>query len=361
MKKINFAELLILIKKIIKSILYYTGFFNLVHRLRNKNTLTVTMFHRILPKEKAGEFGADPLWTITPGELRECLYFFHKHYNIISLKQLLNYMDGKSLLPKRALLLTFDDGWRDNHTYALPLLKSLGCPAALFMVGDSIGRQEPFWQEQVFAAWKKGLLKDDSIDNWLASLKKVPDGRELSAERRLRYLIRCLSGFEPEYIIPQLERYANSFKWRERAMLSKQELMELCRNRITIGAHGLHHRMLTKVNAKQLVDELKQVRNELEIVTGQQPGGINSLSFPHGSYSAQVVGHARDAGYKLLFSSDAVINVLKEKDRAKRIWGRIVIDSHNISKPNGTVCKVKLSRHVMFHSKNIISVDETLS
>ncbi|MFH1761036.1 MAG: polysaccharide deacetylase family protein [bacterium] len=277
------------------------------------------------------------------------------------MKQLLNYVDGKAPLPNRALLVTFDDGWRDNYTYAMPLLKSFGCPAVLFMVGDSIGRQAPFWQEQVFAAWKKGLLKDDSIDNWLESFKKVPDKRESSRERRLRNLIRCLSDFEPEYIIAQLERYANSFEWRDRAMLSKQELMELCRNRITIGAHGLYHRMLTKVNAKSIVNELKQLRNELDFVTGQQPDGINSLSFPHGSYSAQVVGHAREVGYNLLFSSDSVINVLKEKNRTKRIWGRIVIDSHNISKPNGKVCKVKLSRHVMFHSKDIISVDETLA
>ena len=52
----------------------------------------------------------------------EQILYFKKNYNIISLKELLECLDNKKELPQSAVLLTFDDGYKDHYTYAFPIL-----------------------------------------------------------------------------------------------------------------------------------------------------------------------------------------------------------------------------------------------
>ena len=166
------------------------------------------MFHRVLPEKEAEELGADPLWTITPEILSDAIAFCGRHYNIVSLGQVRRHSHGGAVLPPRALLITFDDGWRDNHRYALPVLRADSCPAVLFLAADHVGHDEPFWEEQVFAAWKTGVLKTDSVEWWLDDLGAGSDRRPLDEEKQARLLIRRLQQDMPEDIDGQLEHYA---------------------------------------------------------------------------------------------------------------------------------------------------------
>lgn len=348
-------------KPIIKYLLYYSHLFQLYHKIGNSNTLTIVMFHRILPDDKAEQFGADPVWTIAPTVFHECLRFFLRYYNIISLNKLAEYVDSTVSLPHNALLISFDDGWRDTYTYGLPILKDFGCPAVIFVASDSVDRKEPFWQEQIFASWRKGFLQDSSIDQWLFDLKKAHTTGSLSAEQKARHLIQSLSELEPVEAIHRLRRHANRIEWPERQMLSADELAELAQNQIDIGLHGLTHRPFTALSAEGLSSELRGAARELAAKLHQDQNGLTSLSFPHGSYSRMAVSTARQAGYRLLFSSDSIINPLLKGDERDRIWGRIAIHSHDVCGSDGVLSKVKMARHIMTQPKRTIAMENDFS
>ena len=66
-------------------------------------------------------------------------YLKREGYHVITLKQFLEFTSLRQQLPRKTVVLTFDDGWRSFKEYAYPILKELGFPATLFIYTDFIG------------------------------------------------------------------------------------------------------------------------------------------------------------------------------------------------------------------------------
>src|SRR5665213_3191320 len=105
----------------------------LYHRICNRSTLTVVMFHRVMPRDDPRWDTEFPFGTVTDAFFAQCLRFFAKHYNVVALADLVASRRGDRQLPPRSLLITFDDGYADNEEYALPLLQQHELPAVVFV------------------------------------------------------------------------------------------------------------------------------------------------------------------------------------------------------------------------------------
>ena len=80
------------------------------------------------------------LSSITPSNFESHLEAFKKHgYNSVTVKDYIKYTQGKFTLPENPFIITFDDGYESNYTYAMPLLRKYGYTAALFAVTGSVG------------------------------------------------------------------------------------------------------------------------------------------------------------------------------------------------------------------------------
>ena len=66
-------------------------------------------------------------------------YLKSQGYRVVSLKEFLEFTSLKKQLPRKSLVLTFDDGYRAFIQYAYPILKELGFTATLFVYTDYIG------------------------------------------------------------------------------------------------------------------------------------------------------------------------------------------------------------------------------
>jgi peptidoglycan/xylan/chitin deacetylase (PgdA/CDA1 family) len=66
-------------------------------------------------------------------------YLKREGYHVITLRQFLEFTALKRQLPRKTVVLTFDDGWKSFKEYAYPILKELGFPATLFIYTDFIG------------------------------------------------------------------------------------------------------------------------------------------------------------------------------------------------------------------------------
>ncbi len=93
----------------------------------------ILMYHHIAPasEAKVGKFAS---LNVTPEFLTKHIeYLQAKGYNFISGQQLVDFVNGGGSLPKKPVLLTFDDGYQDFYTNAYPILRAKNVPAVMFL------------------------------------------------------------------------------------------------------------------------------------------------------------------------------------------------------------------------------------
>ena len=84
--------------------------------------------------------------------------YLAKWFNVISLKDLIEWLDGRKNLPPFAALITFDDGYLDNYLSAYPILRQHNFPALIFLTTEHIGTDAHsigIWRLTVFAIRKE--------------------------------------------------------------------------------------------------------------------------------------------------------------------------------------------------------------
>ncbi|MBK5305895.1 MAG: polysaccharide deacetylase family protein [Frankiaceae bacterium] len=99
--------------------------------------LRVVMYHKV------NDLAANSL-TVPPDVFRRQMQILHAENNVITPEHLKDVLDGAATLPERPVLITFDDGYRDNATHAFPVLADLGSRALLFLATDFIDTTRTF-------------------------------------------------------------------------------------------------------------------------------------------------------------------------------------------------------------------------
>ena len=79
-------------------------------------------------------------------------------YRVIPMGQLAGYLAGKQMLPRRAVVITIDDGYESVHRHALPLLRRYGFPATLFVYTDFVGAGDALSWQQLQELAASGLV-----------------------------------------------------------------------------------------------------------------------------------------------------------------------------------------------------------
>lgn len=295
---------------LLKKLLYASGALGLYHRVRNARTLTVIMFHRVLEPTDARWAHCDPDYTLRADLFTSCLEFFAAHYTMVTADDVVRARRGEHELPPRALLVTFDDGWSDNVDHALPRMRALQAPGLMFVVSDAVGRAEPFYQEQIIGAWRRGRLDVGTLAQALRRHGvQAPEPADAGATG-LRQLISQVEQLPTEQRRALLAEMADALADPLRHMITADELRTLDDGGIAIGLHGKTHTPMT--SAPDLDAELGGARAEMAARMPHRPAPV-TMSFPHGRFDAGIAERARSAGYELVFTSVPVVNSTESK------------------------------------------------
>ncbi|MGY1529486.1 polysaccharide deacetylase family protein [Luteimonas sp. A649] len=309
---------------LVKRALYRSGLLGLYHRLRNRRALTVIMFHRVLTEQDPRWASCDPDYTLEAGLLERCLAFFGRHYNVVSADEVLASRRDGTPLPDRALLITFDDGWADNHAHALPRLRAAGLPALLFAVADVIDRNEPFFQERLVAAFRLGRVRVPALLSALADAGHRLSPAPVDSIDGLRKVIAALEALSPSERTQVLAPFADAMDDGVRQMVTADELRELAAGGVAIGVHGKTHTPMPR--AEDLDAELATARRMVGDHLGT--GAPVTMSYPHGRYDDAVLARTQAAGYELAFTSNPVMNAID--DRPSWLLGRLGFEQSGI-------------------------------
>lgn len=243
--------------------------------------IAVAVAHRVLADLPQG-FSPYAKTTITVAFL-DCFLTDHANWQKLSLKDLLSNRYDPA---RPALCLTFDDGYEDNVTNALPVLEGHDCPAAMFITsGFCLDKMEPL--EAQFAACLGGAANARELyETERGALKR---GSLRQRKETLDLLRRKYGPADPS--APQTPAFIGSAAILE---LAKHPL-------VTLGAHSKTHPLLTRLWPLTLWDELTKPKKILESLTRQN---FDYMAYPYGGHHGFVRLMTRAAGYTAGFTTE---------------------------------------------------------
>jgi peptidoglycan/xylan/chitin deacetylase (PgdA/CDA1 family) len=261
-----------------------------------RHSLLVLLYHRVLPV-------ADPLLPEEPdlATFTAQMDILRAICNVLPLTEAVDRLYRRSL-PPRAACITFDDGYLNNLTYAVPALVTRKLPATIFVAAEFLGGG-CMWTDIVMESVR---CARDGLDLSLMGLKRwaLSD----SAERRqaLRDINRALKYLAPAERVDKALRVAEIAGVQPPAnlMLSEDQVKHLARTGIHIGSHTLSHPILSKVGDGDAEREIIGSKAVLESIIGTP---VRSFAYPNGmpdrDYRAVHVDLVRKAGFELAVSS----------------------------------------------------------
>jgi peptidoglycan/xylan/chitin deacetylase (PgdA/CDA1 family) len=212
-------------------------------------------------------------------------------------------------LPRNAVAITFDDGYRDNLTSAAPILARHGLPATIFLATGLIGTSVVSWFDELALAFKHGR----------APSLTAPWGEPLSlatVTERLRSLARVLTRLKA-YTDEQrrvavdglLERLDGVDRRPLRdLMLTWDGVRALRAAGFSVGGHTVTHPILAQLDPERAREEIVGCRRMIEDACGAPPA---AFAYPNGSaadYTPAVVRIVRDAGFACAVTTRAGMN-----------------------------------------------------
>lgn len=111
-------------------------------------------------------------------------YLKERGYKVLTFKDLAAFIEGRSPVPSKSVILTVDDGFRSAYEIAYPLLKKYGFPATLFIYSDFIGAPAALSWAQMKEMVASGLIDVQPHSKTHSDLTKIEEGESEAAYRR---------------------------------------------------------------------------------------------------------------------------------------------------------------------------------
>ena len=282
------------LKEFIAAIANRSGFLDLYGTVRRKITgsqVAILVFHRIAP-ESENWFSA----PLSPQKFEKQILYFKNNYEVLPLEVLVENIKSGRPLRGKAVVITMDDGNKDNYRYAYPILKKHNLPATVFISTGYIGTGKLFWWHQVEYAIRNTFMTELQVDG----LGRLALSSETLRRQTAEEVIEKLNEFpeaEKNRLIAQivkLSRVSVPDDLSEERILNWDEILEMEKNGISFGAHTVTHPILTRVSLEQAKIEISQSRKDIEQRLGHK---VNTFAYPNGLHNSQIIEIVREGGF----------------------------------------------------------------
>ena len=298
-----------------------TAFTSLVGRaapaligLGRAGQLRIVNYHRI-KHASADSLVDDDLISASPelfdGEMRFC----RKHFDVVTFADVEAALDGGPRLPRRPLIITFDDGYEDNYRFAFPILRDHGLSATFCICVNHVGTDRLFWWDQIAYSLYTHPGTHVTVDVGAKRLELALTTRA-AREAAVSRLLGELKGVPNEQRVETVERVralaaSDSTRWIDRQSMTWDEIRALVAGGMSIASHTMSHPVLSRVEDE---DELRYELEQSKAVLEQQTGtAVRVLSYPVGgptAFNGRVQAAARAAGYRFGLSYLAGVNTI---------------------------------------------------
>lgn len=259
--------------------------------------LSILIFHRVLSK-------IDLLCPDEPDVSRfdEIMGWVDKWFQVLPLDRAVRQLRAGTL-PARAAAITFDDGYADNATNALPILKRHGMRATFFVATSFLdgGRM---WNDTLIEALR--VCQADSLDLSEEGFGCLKLGSIADRQVAIKSMLGRVKYLDPDKrneVVAWVQRRANVVLPDDMMMTSSQ-VIELRDAGMQIGAHTLTHPILTSLSDDEALAEIKASKVALETLLCEP---VSLFAYPNGKpgkdYLGKHVEMVRRAGFSAAVST----------------------------------------------------------
>lgn len=262
--------------------------------------LSILIFHRVTRQP-------DPLFL---GEVDSARFdticsWVRRWYQVLPLSHAVQRLQTASL-PARALAITFDDGYADNHDVALPILQRHGLHATFFVASGFLDGG-CMWNDCVVEALRQCPGDTLELPAHLPLASHRFDIRSWDAKRRvIDTLLPAIKHQAPaaRLEVAQAVVQAARAKIPTDLMMTSAQVALMARAGMTVGGHTVSHPILARMPEGEAFNEMLEGKRALESIT-QQP--VELLAYPNGrpdvDYTARDTKLAERAGFKAAVST----------------------------------------------------------
>ena len=297
-----------LIKNLVASLLYETGLVGFLLRRKLRNRAIVVTYHRVLPHRLRQQSFSHDAIIVTPDLFERHIATLQRHFSCLGLEEFSEKLRSRGFSGRPQCLITFDDAWQDNYTFALPILKRRGASAVIFVPTDYIGSGELFWQERLGHILNQLCQESPDLATTLlhdygwSQLPAMAEDRRIEEIKTVIRHIKTKSYEEIDDIIETLEAALDSHcdGYGADTYLSANQMREMQQHRVSFQSHGRSHRVFTRLDQQELFEELEGSADWLEKNLGSRP---TALAYPNGDHDPGVQQCTAEAGYSLAFTT----------------------------------------------------------
>ncbi|MFH0994387.1 MAG: tetratricopeptide repeat protein [Pseudomonadota bacterium] len=313
-------------KELLADVLFNSKVLNLFKRLPMRNKLIVLNYHRIRPSNPQFRTSFDDgVYSVDENEFARQIKWLKHNTLILSEKELIGHHDKNGFLPPRTsmpcVVITFDDGYRDNYTVAFPILKFFETPAILFVTTQMINTRLLSWWDIIAYLIKHSKKPFITFDGQTFFLPDQKQDAIMFFQQRMKQ-----EQYEQtQYLLSELSEACDvalqDVARQDQEILTWEEIREMARHQVAIGSHTHTHRVLSTISLSSQKEEMILSKLIIEENIGRP---VLTISYPVGEprfITPETSEIAAASGFLLGFTTNTGVNDWKniQPYRVKRI------------------------------------------
>lgn len=287
-----------------------------IPKVQTGTFLKILAYHRVNYHSGTDFLFNDDVISCSPEIFDSQMSFCRKYFTPITFSHLRNCLNGEGQLPERPLIITFDDGYKDSFTYALPILKRYNLPATIFLTTGYIGKNELFWWDAVAYSIKTSKRQQLEMDINHSSYRFALDSNEERREsiRKLCLILKSLSNDKKNEVLQQLFLLTDVRAPQAEISMGWDDVREMCCEGIEFGSHTVTHPILTKISERDIIFELEESKKIIESTIDRE---VIAFAYPNGlreDFDSHIKNVLNDLGYRYAVSYINGINNIADFD-----------------------------------------------
>ena len=279
-----------MLQQAIKNILGEIAGATLLPRILRHKTVIFT-FHRVLSEQDYGQCHFGRSIAVTDTGLDNFLQHIKRQFRVIALSEFISTLQSQQPEPQQPqAVITFDDGWRDNFSVALPVLRQHRVPATIFLSTDFLDSTKGFWWQHLGDMLGSPDLDHgqwQAINNALQQLTGIKNAGSAGDPAGIDRLIETIKRHHYDKVPDIIAAIAN-ITATELAphVLSWEECRQMSAQGIEFGSHTLSHPRLSLLQDNELQAELADSKACLQ---ARGIRYVDAICYPYGDYNGDTL------------------------------------------------------------------------
>lgn len=262
--------------------------------------LRILTYHRVI--ELTGPSVLNPrLVSATPAAFEQQMQWLTRHFHAIPVEHVLEAIERKISLHPQAVLVTFDDAYRDFSEEAWPVLKRYRIPATLFVPTAFPGKASAlFWWDRLYTTVFRTTCRDFFLEPFGTLSLKRPEERQASYKKIQSYI----KSLPHDVAMDRVEKICGELDVEiapQPLILDWDDLRRLSREGVSLGAHSQTHPVLCGMRPHLIRQEVRGAQEDLRREIGHV---LPIFSYPSGAYDETVVEILSDEGIRAGFTTE---------------------------------------------------------